>query len=95
MNQTQYSHACEALLRMQDEFDAKSSVLLIPSDSNNSNSLDGTFDYLENNNYHLGEKELLRFEQLKQQKYLPTFNFDHSISGTNDRGKLSLWDMAM
>ena len=54
---TKYSHAREALLRsMQDEFDEKDSVLLIPSDSNNSNSLDGTLDYLENDNYHLGEK---------------------------------------
>ncbi|KAL7474700.1 hypothetical protein ACHAW6_003558 [Cyclotella cf. meneghiniana] len=43
MNRTQHSHAREALLRsMQDEFDAKASVLLIPSDSGNSNSLDGT-----------------------------------------------------
>jgi hypothetical protein len=87
MTKAQYSMARECLLRvMQDDFDAKN-PLWFP-ESERENSLDGSVNIGENDIYFLAKKELVCFEQYKRQKYLPTFKFDRSISGTNENGKV-------
>ena len=86
MNKTQYGIARERLLRaIQDELDAKNPYVLESSDSED--SLDGSLQDEENNNYRLALTEFRKFENFKKQKYLPELKYERSISSKDDSGR--------
>ena len=89
MTERQYNNGRDSLLGlMQDVYDDLTPVFEVAdSDSDDSNSKDGSVRQVSNSNHQKAKDELDAFDLFKRQKYIPTIKFSRSLSGTDDRGK--------